>query len=119
MKHFWKSGLKKQIWKKLEFVGAIKRTSARAPKARIERACVHAHKRMINRSAIERTNCDRAHLCLKPTPAAAIFWKFCFIRVLLILVAQGFNPKIFRVSRILLDYINRHVNTLKKKKKNT
>jgi hypothetical protein len=59
---------------------------------------------MIDRSAIEHTNYDRA---------AALFWKFCFIRVLLILVAQGFNHTIFRVSRILLNSINKPVNTEK------
>ena len=34
-------------------------------------------------------------------------------RVLWILVAQGFNPTIFRVSRILLESINRPINTEK------
>ena len=57
--------------------------------------------------------CDRAHLCAKPNPAGTLVWKFLFIRVLLILVAQVLNPTIFRVSRILLDSINRHVNTKK------
>jgi hypothetical protein len=82
-------------------VRAVKRDSVRAPK------------QMINCSTIEHTNCDRAHLCVKPTPSAALFWKFCFIRVLLIIVAQGLNPTIFRVSRILLDSINRLVSTEK------
>jgi hypothetical protein len=62
MKHFWKSGLKEEIWEKLESVGVIEsrrptieRTSAQTPKARIERACVHAYKKRIDRSVIKRT----------------------------------------------------------------
>ena len=43
------------------------------------------------------TACDRAHLCVKTNLAAALFWKFCFIRVWLILVAQELNPMIFRI----------------------
>ena len=39
----------------------------------------------------------------------------CFILLgfLLVLVAQGLNPTIFRVSRVSLDSINRLVNTEK------
>jgi hypothetical protein len=51
---------------------------------------------------------------VKPTSVAALFWKFLIIGFWLILVAQGFNLTRFRVSRILLDSINRPVN-----KKNT
>jgi hypothetical protein len=47
---------------------------------------------------------------VKPTPAAALFWKFLILGFWLILVAQGFNLTRFRVSRILLDFINRPVN---------
>jgi hypothetical protein len=64
----------------------------------------------INRNAIERTKGDRTHLCVKPTPAAALFWKFLILGFWPILVAQGFKLTRFRVSRILLDSINRHVN---------
>jgi hypothetical protein len=62
MRRFWKSGLKEQKGEKLESVDAIEhkrptieRTSARVPKARIELTCVHAQKKEINHSAIERT----------------------------------------------------------------
>jgi hypothetical protein len=47
---------------------------------------------------------------VKPTPTAALFWKFLILGFWLILVAQGFNLTRFRVSRILLDSINRPVN---------
>jgi hypothetical protein len=47
---------------------------------------------------------------VKATPTAALFWKFLVLGFWLILVAQGFNLTRFRVSRILLDSINRHVN---------
>jgi hypothetical protein len=47
---------------------------------------------------------------MKPTPAAALFWKFLILGFWPILVAQGFNLTRFRVSRILLDSINRPVN---------
>jgi hypothetical protein len=47
---------------------------------------------------------------VKPTPVAALFWKFLILGFWLILVAQGFNLTCFRVSRILLDSINRPVN---------
>jgi hypothetical protein len=64
----------------------------------------------IDRSAIECTKGDRTHLCMKLTPAAALFWKFLILGFWLILVAQGFDLTRFRVSRILLDSINRPVN---------
>jgi hypothetical protein len=61
MRRFWKSGLKEQK-EKLESVGAIERrrlaiehTNTRAPKARIERTCVHVQKKETDRSVIERT----------------------------------------------------------------
>jgi hypothetical protein len=60
----------------------IDRTSVQAFKARIECTCVHVRKKEIDCSAIERTKGDRAHLCVKPTPAAALFWKFLVFRVL-------------------------------------
>jgi hypothetical protein len=55
---------------------AIERPSARAPKARIECTCVREQKKEIDHSAIEHTKCDRGHLCVKPTPGAALFLKF-------------------------------------------
>jgi hypothetical protein len=67
-------------------------------------------KKEIDRSVIERTKGDRAHSCVKPTLAAVLFWKFLILGFWLILVAQGFNLTHFRVSRILLDSINRLVN---------
>jgi hypothetical protein len=47
---------------------------------------------------------------VKPTSAAALFWKFMILGFWLILVAQRFNLACFRVSRILLVSINRPVN---------
>jgi hypothetical protein len=47
---------------------------------------------------------------MKPTLTAALFWKFLILGFWLILVAQGFNLTLFRLSRILLDSINRPVN---------
>jgi hypothetical protein len=64
----------------------------------------------IDRSAIERTKGDRMHLCVKAIPAAALFWKFLILGFWPILVAQGFDLTCFRVSRILLDSINKLVN---------
>jgi hypothetical protein len=49
-------------------------------------------------------------MCVKSTPATVLFWKFLILGFWLILVAQGFNLTHFRVSRILLDSINRPVN---------
>jgi hypothetical protein len=74
-----------------------------------EEAIVH-RRSAIDRSAIERTKGNRTHLCVKPTPAVALFWKFLILGFWPILVAQGFNLTRFRVSRILLDSINRLVN---------
>ena len=78
---------------------------------------MHSHTQEGDRLQCDRArttyDCNRAHLCAKPNLAAALFWKFLFIRVLLILVAQGLNPTISRVSRIHLDSVNRHVNTEK------
>jgi hypothetical protein len=47
-------GLKSKNGEKLESARAIERNSARASKARIERTYIHAHKKRINHSAIER-----------------------------------------------------------------
>jgi hypothetical protein len=47
---------------------------------------------------------------MKPTPVATLFWKFLILGFWIILVAQEFNLTRFRVSRILLDSINRPVN---------
>ena len=54
---------------------------------------------------------DRAHLCMKPKPAAALFWKFLILGFCKSLLQKESNPTIFRVSRILLESINRSVNT--------
>jgi hypothetical protein len=64
----------------------------------------------IDCSAIERTKGDRTHLCVMPTSAAALFWKFLILGFWPILVPQGFNLARFRVSRILMNSINRLVN---------
>jgi hypothetical protein len=120
MRHFWKSGLKEQKGEKLEFVQAIEhkrramdRTSSCAPKARIECTYVRSPKKEIDHSAIECTKCDQAHLCARPTPATALFWKFLVFRVLVIPCCTRIQPYDFRVSRTLLDFINRLVNTEK------
>jgi hypothetical protein len=64
----------------------------------------------VQKKAIDRNAIYRAHLCVKPTPATTLFWKFLILGFWLILVAQGFNLTHFRVSRILLDSINRPIN---------
>jgi hypothetical protein len=91
----------------------IDRTSIRASKARIERTYVATWKKEIDRSAVKCTKGDRAHLCVKPTPAVALFWKFLVFRVLVTPCCTRIQPYDFRVSRILLDSINRPVNTEK------
>ena len=53
---------------------------------------------------------DRAHLCVKPKPAATLFWKFLVLGFGESLLHKDSNPTIFRVSRILLDSINRPIN---------
>jgi hypothetical protein len=52
-------------------------------------------------------------VCMKPTPAAALFWKFLVSRVLVTPYCTRIQPYNFRVSRTLLDSINRPVNTEK------
>jgi hypothetical protein len=42
-----------------------------------------------------------------------ILGSFIFLGFLLVLVAQGLNPTIFRVSKVSLDSINRLVNSKK------
>ena len=54
---------------------------------------------------------DRAHLCVKPKPVAALFWKFLVLGFCKSLLHKDSNPMIFRVSRILLESINSPVNT--------
>ena len=54
---------------------------------------------------------DRAHLCVKPKPAAALFWKFLVLGFCKSLLHKDSNPTIFRVFRILLESIYRPVNT--------
>ena len=57
------------------------------------------------------TDGDRAHLCVKPKLAAALFWKFLILGFCKSLLHKDSNPMIFRVSRILIKSINRHVST--------
>ena len=59
---------------------------------------------------------DRAHLCVKPKPAVALFWKFLILGFCKSLLHKDSNPTIFRVSRILLQSINRPVNTKEHKR---
>ena len=49
-------------------------------------------------------------MCVKPKPAAALFWKFLVLGFGESLLHKDSNPTIFRVSRILLESINRPVN---------
>ena len=48
---------------------------------------------------------------MKPKPAATLFWKFLVLGFGESLLHKDSNPTIFRVSRILLESINRPVNT--------
>jgi hypothetical protein len=50
---------------------------------------------------------------VKPTPAAALFWKFLVFRVLVTPCCTRIQPYDFRVSRTLLDSINWPINTEK------
>jgi hypothetical protein len=65
-----------------------------------------------DRSQCDRSQpeCDRAHLCVKPKSAAALFWKFLILGFCNSLSHKDSNPTIFRVSRILLESINKPVN---------
>ena len=53
---------------------------------------------------------DRGHLWVKPNLAAALFWKFLVLGFCESLLHKDSNPTIFRVSKILLESINRPVN---------
>jgi hypothetical protein len=66
-----------------------------------------------DRSQCDRSQpeCERSHLCVKPKSAAALFWKFLILGFCNSLLHKDSNPTIFRVSRILLESINRPVNT--------
>jgi hypothetical protein len=46
-----------------------------------------------------------------PKSVAALFWKFLILGFCNSLLHKDSNPTIFRVSRILLESINRLVNT--------
>ena len=82
--------------------------------SRNKRTYARMHKKRIDRSAIKRTRPAIERTCVwRPIQPQHYFGNFCFIKVLLILVAQGLNPTIFRVSRFSLDSINRPVNTEK------
>jgi hypothetical protein len=54
---------------------------------------------------------DRSHLCVTPKLVATLFWKFLILGFCNSLLHKDSNPTIFRVSRILLESINRLVNT--------
>jgi hypothetical protein len=56
-------------------------------------------------------NGDRSHLRVTPKSVAALFWKFLILGFCNSLLHKNSNPTIFRVSRILLESINRLVNT--------
>jgi hypothetical protein len=56
------------------------------------------------------------HPCVKPTLAATLFWKFLVFRVLVTPCCTRIQPYNFKVSRTLLDSINRPINTEKHKR---
>jgi hypothetical protein len=89
----------------------IERTNVRAPKYR-SNAPAFVRKRG-DRSQCDRSQpeCERSHLRVKPKSAAALFWKFLILGFCNSLLHKDSNPTIFRVSRILLESINRPVNT--------
>jgi hypothetical protein len=76
----------------------------------VERTCVCAQRG--DRSPCDRSQpeCERSHLRVKPKSAAARFWKFLILGFCNSLLHKDSNPTIFRVSRILLESINRPVN---------
>jgi hypothetical protein len=90
---------------------AIERTNVRAPKKR-SNVPMFVRKRG-DRSPCDRSQpeCERSHLRVKPKSAAALFWKFLILGFCNSLLHKDSNPTIFRVSRILLESINRPVNT--------
>ena len=53
---------------------------------------------------------NRAHLCVKTNPATTLFWKFLVLGFCKSLLHKDSNLTIFRVSRILLESINRPAN---------
>ena len=95
---------------------AIKCTRARAHQrssAQDEnRTHLRSHAKEGDRSQGDRSlpDGDRAHLCVKPKLAAALFSKFLVLGFEESLLHKDSNPTIFRVSRILLESINRPVN---------
>jgi hypothetical protein len=85
---------------------------ARASKPRNESTCGRAHKKedqlQLRSSALHLRSSTPVHeeqLSRDPILESVILLGF-----LLVLVAQGLNPTIFRISRISLDSINRLVN---------
>ena len=78
----------------------------------IECTNAQAHAKKGDRSQGDRSqpDGDRAHLCVKPNLAATLFWKFLVLGFCESLLHKDSNPTIFRVSRILLESINRPVN---------
>jgi hypothetical protein len=90
---------------------AIERTNVRAPKKR-SNAPTFVRRRG-DRSPCDRSQpeCERSHLRVKPKSAATRFWKFLILGFCNSLLHKDSNPTIFRVSRILLESINRPVNT--------
>jgi hypothetical protein len=89
---------------------AIERTNVRAPKKR-SNAPTFVRRRG-DRSPCDRSQpeCERSHLRVKPKSAATLFWKFLILGFCNSLLHKDSNPTIFRVSRILLESINRPVN---------
>ena len=74
-------------------------------------SALFSHAQEKDRSQCNRahTACDRAHLFVKSKSTIALFLRVLFLGLLQL----GLNPRIFRVSMVSLDSINRLVNTEK------
>jgi hypothetical protein len=87
---------------------AIEHTSARVPMPRNTRTCARTHKKEDRSQLRSSAPLREEQLSRNPILESVILLGF-----LLVLVAQGLNLTIFRVSRVFLDSINRLVNTKK------
>jgi hypothetical protein len=90
---------------------AIERTNVRAPKKRSNAPAFVRKRGDRSQCDLSQPECERSHLCVKPKSAAALFWKFLILGCCNSLLHKDSNLTIFRVSRILLESINRPVNT--------
>ena len=88
------------------------RTHQRSSTQDEDRTHLRSHAKEGDRSQGDRSQPDynRAQIWVKPKPAATLFWKFLVLGFCKSLLHKDSNPTIFRVSRILLESINRPVN---------